>query len=316
MGHAFFGQADVLQKSSATCFKKWSSLWSKNCGDMVGCFLRVPNRPHAMFPNRSTTWSSLFFGVPFSLRFCSVKKHGRRVSLSSKTGLLCFVVSRMTAVSRCVPVVPVSLCICLCPLTTTHTLLKRFFWPVGTERKRNHFVATMSGGQETTRQLDATRRRPFLEHGCGHAQRPFVRPFFRHCAYPPKMPSLPHRTVTSQGEDCECIPDGQRFEAKAIDEMQGTPWRPSTLHQGTRVWSHTTNEEEQDNYEEDGPEETRRTYLTKKNQVRQPKKSKKQDVIFSRIGLSYFFHQVTRRAEVWTSCPGCKYITGEIAGAR
>ena len=26
------------------------------------------------------------------------------------------------------------------------------------------------------------------------------------------------------------LPDGQRFEAKAIDEMQGTPLRPSTKH--------------------------------------------------------------------------------------
>ena len=29
------------------------------------------------------------------------------------------------------------------------------------------------------------------------------------------------------------LPDGQRFEAKAIDEKQGTPWRPPTEHRRT-----------------------------------------------------------------------------------
>ena len=45
------------------------------------------------------------------------------------------------------------------------------------------------------------------------------------------------------------LPDGQRFEAKAIDEMQGAPWRPSTQHQRTRVRTHITDEEEQDKNE-------------------------------------------------------------------
>ena len=51
------------------------------------------------------------------------------------------------------------------------------------------------------------------------------------------------------------LPGGQRFEAKAIDEMQGTPWRPSTVHRRTRVRTHIADEEEQGNDEEEESEE-------------------------------------------------------------
>ena len=50
------------------------------------------------------------------------------------------------------------------------------------------------------------------------------------------------------------LPNGQRFEARAIDAMQGTPWRPSTKHQGTRVGTYKADEEE-DNDGKDEPEE-------------------------------------------------------------
>ena len=39
-------------------------------------------------------------------------------------------------------------------------------------------------------------------------------------------------------------PDGQMFQATAIGEMQGTPWRPSTKHRGAKVGTHMTDEEE------------------------------------------------------------------------
>ena len=39
-------------------------------------------------------------------------------------------------------------------------------------------------------------------------------------------------------------PDGQMFEATAIGEMQGTPWRPSTKHRGAKVGTRMTDEEE------------------------------------------------------------------------
>ena len=33
-------------------------------------------------------------------------------------------------------------------------------------------------------------------------------------------------------------PERQRFEAKAVGEMQGTPWRPSTNHRGAKMSTH------------------------------------------------------------------------------
>ena len=39
------------------------------------------------------------------------------------------------------------------------------------------------------------------------------------------------------------LPDGQGFEGKAIDAMQGTPWRPSSKHRGTKIRAHITDEE-------------------------------------------------------------------------
>ena len=50
-------------------------------------------------------------------------------------------------------------------------------------------------------------------------------------------------------------PDGQRFEAKAIEEMQGTPWRPSTRHRGSKISARMTDEEDEGDDEEEEPEE-------------------------------------------------------------
>ena len=60
-----------------------------------------------------------------------------------------------------------------------------------------NFVATKSGGQETKRQPDATRRRPLLERKSGRTQRPFVDHFSGIAHTNRKRPSLPIRTVTT-----------------------------------------------------------------------------------------------------------------------
>ena len=43
------------------------------------------------------------------------------------------------------------------------------------------------------------------------------------------------------------LPDGQRFDAKAIDEMQG----PLTKHRRTEIRAHITDEEDQGDHEEE-----------------------------------------------------------------
>ena len=50
-------------------------------------------------------------------------------------------------------------------------------------------------------------------------------------------------------------PDGQRFEAKAIEEMQSTPCRPSTRHRRTKTNARMTDKEDQGDDEEEEPEE-------------------------------------------------------------
>ena len=102
---------------------------------------------------------------------------------------------------------------------------------------------------------------------------------------------LKARTVTA-------LPEGQRLEAKAIDEMPGTPWRPSTEHRGTKVRTQITDEEEQ------GNDETAEDV------------AKKQDVTLTKIGQT---NSVTMKArgvlknEPHPGCLGCKYITGDVA---
>ena len=34
------------------------------------------------------------------------------------------------------------------------------------------------------------------------------------------------------------LPESQRFDAKALEDMKGTPWRPSTKHVGWRIRTH------------------------------------------------------------------------------
>ena len=52
------------------------------------------------------------------------------------------------------------------------------------------------------------------------------------------------------------LPNGQRFETEAIDDMQGTPWRPSTKHRGIKSRAHITDEEDHGDDEEEEPEES------------------------------------------------------------
>ena len=57
-------------------------------------------------------------------------------------------------------------------------------------------------------------------------------------------------------KDATALPDVPRFEAKAIDEMQGTPWRPPTMmHRETKIRAHMTVDGDQGAHEEEEPEE-------------------------------------------------------------
>ena len=47
------------------------------------------------------------------------------------------------------------------------------------------------------------------------------------------------------------LPEQQRFEAKALDDMQATPWRPSTKHRGAMLRAHETEDEDQSDEEQE-----------------------------------------------------------------
>ena len=109
------------------------------------------------------------------------------------------------------------------------------------------------------------------------------------------------------------IPDGQRVEAKAIDEMQGTP---STKHRRTKIRTHETDEEDQGEDEEESEEIKMEIYDEEDPGETVEDIAMKQNVLFSRIGQSYIFTIKARgvlKCGPHFCCPGCKYITGEVA---
>ena len=62
------------------------------------------------------------------------------------------------------------------------------------------------------------------------------------CGFPSIEASGDHMIGTPRGAvkptTATARPDGQGFEGKAIDAMQGTPWRPSSKHWGTKIRKH------------------------------------------------------------------------------
>ena len=94
--------------------------------------------------------------------------------------------------------------------------------------------------------------------------------------------------------------------------MQGTPWRPSTQHQETRVRTHENRRRRTKTMiKKKSPEKSRCKYLTKKSQV-----VKKQDVMFSRIGQSYNFNIKPRdvlKYGPYFCCSGYKDTTDKVA---
>ena len=99
-------------------------------------------------------------------------------------------------------------------------------------------------------------------------------------------------------------PNGHRFEARAIDAMQGTPWRPSTKHQGTRVRTHKNRM---------SPKKSR---LIEEEPGVTAEEVSKREVIFSRLGQLSNFTIKARHVLKYGPHPGSsgwKYITGEVA---
>ena len=94
--------------------------------------------------------------------------------------------------------------------------------------------------------------------------------------------------------------------------MQGTPWRPSTQHQETRVRTHENRRRRTKTMiKKKSPEKSRCKYLTKKSQV-----VKKQDAMFSRIGQSYNFNIKPRdvlKYGPYFCCSGYKDTTDKVA---
>ena len=93
------------------------------------------------------------------------------------------------------------------------------------------------------------------------------------------------RSVTTLSED-------ERFDAKALEEMRGTPWKPSTRHKGSRIRTHIDDgeDDEPDVYEEDAEEYKFQVddELDDEEAIRDIEKV--QDTMSSRIGQSYGFY--------------------------
>ena len=106
------------------------------------------------------------------------------------------------------------------------------------------------------------------------------------------------------------------FAAKAIDEMQRTPWRPPAKHWGIKIRAHVTDEEGQGDDEEE-PEDIQMDIIDEEDPGGTAEDTaKKQDVRFSRIGQSCNFTIKARHLLKYgprLGCLRCKYITGGVA---
>ena len=109
-------------------------------------------------------------------------------------------------------------------------------------------------------------------------------------------------------------PDAQGFEGKAIDAMQGTPWRLSSKHRGNQD-QRTNNRRGRP--EEEEPEEIQMEIYDEEDRGERVEDiAEKQDVICSRIGQSFNFTIQSRyvlKCGPHLGCLGCKYIAGEVA---
>ena len=112
------------------------------------------------------------------------------------------------------------------------------------------------------------------------------------------------------------LPEEQRFNASAIDELQGTPWRPSTKHKGTKIRTHIGDDDEQDDENEDEFEDIQMEIYDEEDPDDSVEQiAKKQNVIFSRVGQSYSFTIKARdvlKYDPHPGCPGCKFVMGEV----
>ena len=120
------------------------------------------------------------------------------------------------------------------------------------------------------------------------------------------------RAVTSVQEE-------QRFDAKAIDSIKGTPWKPSTKHSGTKIRTHI--EEQKEEGESEGEEEEPNEIQVEVYDEEDPENevedvTKQQEIINDRIGDTYSFYIKARDINKYGStprCPGCRFILGELA---
>ena len=109
----------------------------------------------------------------------------------------------------------------------------------------------------------------------------------------------------------------KRFDGKAIEDMKGTPWKPSTKHKGTKIRTHLSEEEEEDDNEDEDDinEEQDEAYLDEDPPEVIEKITKQQEIIYNRIGLSYSFTIKARDVAKYGAtpgCPGCRFVAREL----
>ena len=112
------------------------------------------------------------------------------------------------------------------------------------------------------------------------------------------------------------VPEGQRFDAQAIQAMKGVPWRPSTKHPGSKIRTHIDEDKEGSDGDEEGDHEVQvEVYQDEDPQETLDDIKKEEEIIFSRSGESYGFYIKARDVAKYgatAGCPGCKYVKGEV----
>ena len=119
------------------------------------------------------------------------------------------------------------------------------------------------------------------------------------------------RAVASMNEE-------QRFNGKAIESMRGTPWKPSTRHKGTKIRTHLSEKEEEGDEEEEEEEEELDEVPEEVYDDEDPPEvveeiAEQQEIIHSRVGLSYSFTIKARDVAKYgatAGCPGCRFHQG------
>ena len=116
------------------------------------------------------------------------------------------------------------------------------------------------------------------------------------------------------------LQEGDRFDYKMLETMSGTPWKPSSRHPGAKIRTYIDENGDDPDCEDDQgePDDQPEVQLEEdpdyEEQVKKVKES--QELINSRLGESRSFYIKARDVSKYgptKSCPGCRFVLGEIS---